>query len=88
MCDKEQPPGLVAEGVLDVAHRQAAGQQLHRQVLERLGASFEMLADLGAKGFVTAGDLRRRVFHQAFRRLQPPRAHAVAVALPGSAPCS
>jgi hypothetical protein len=77
---QEQPPGLVAKGVLDVAHRQAAGQQFHRQILERLSAAFEMLADLGAPGFVTAGDLRRRVVHQTLRGPQPPRTHAVAVA--------
>ena len=32
----QQPPGLVAEGVLNVAHRQPPGQELHRQVLDRL----------------------------------------------------
>ena len=50
------------------------------------GPSLEMFADLGSERLVAASDLRRRIVDEAFRRLQPAAARAVAVALPGLPP--
>jgi len=43
--------------------------------------ALQMLADRRAEGLVTAGNLRRRIFHQSLGRLQTTRSIAVAVAL-------
>jgi hypothetical protein len=71
---QQQPARLILESVLDIAHGKAAGQQLDRQILERLRAALEVLADLRSERLVAAGDLRRRVLDHALRRLQPPGA--------------
>jgi hypothetical protein len=69
---QQQPPALVPEGVLDVPDRQAAREQLDRQPLQRLGASLQVPADLGAERLLAPGDLRRGVVDQPLRRLSRP----------------
>ncbi len=80
---QQQPAALVLEGVLDVAHAETARQKLDRQVLERLGAPLQMVADLGAERLVAPRDLRRRIVDQTFRRLQPTGSGTVPVSLAG-----
>ncbi len=77
---QEQPPALVPEGVLDVAHRQAAGQELDRQPFQCLGPALQVAADLRAERRLAPRDLRRSEVDQPLRRLQPAWAHAVAIA--------
>ena len=83
MRTQQQPAALVAERVLDVAHRQAAGEELDRQPLQRLGPPLQVVADLRAERRLAAGHLRRSVVDQPLRRLQPPGAHAVAITAAG-----
>ena len=56
---QQQPPALVLEGILDVTHAQSAGQHLDRQVLQRLGVAFHVIADLGTERRVAARSLTR-----------------------------
>ena len=56
---QQQPAALVAERVLDVPNRQAAGKQLDRQPFQRLGPAFQVLADLRAERRLAPRDLRR-----------------------------
>jgi hypothetical protein len=83
---QQQPPGLVLEGVLDVAHRQAPRQHLDRQALERLGVPLEMVAQRRAERLLKAGDLRGRILEPALRALQAMGPMAVAMALARSLP--
>src|SRR5512147_87043 len=77
---KQKPARLVLESVLDVAHRQAPSQHLHRQRLKRLGMASEMVAQRRAERLLEAGHLRRRIFQRPFGRLQALRPVAVAMA--------
>lgn len=80
---REQQPAVVgAEGILDVAHRQAAGQHLHRKLFQRLGPPLRVIPDLGPEGFVAPGDLGRGELDRALRRLEPTGPMPVPVELP------
>jgi hypothetical protein len=85
---QQQPPGLVLEGVLDVAHREPPRQHLHRQALERLGVPLEMSAERRAERLLEAGDLRGRILQPALGGLQVPGPVTVPIALARATPRS
>jgi hypothetical protein len=71
---QQQSPALVAERVLDVAHRKAAGEELDRKVLQGLRLPLQVLADRRTVRLRLAGDLGRRVVHHSLGGLEPTRA--------------
>ena len=75
------------EGVLDVPHRQAAGQHLDGQLLQRLGPPLGVPADVRPEGIGAPGDLRGAELDRALGRFQAtgPVSVAVALALFGAA---
>ena len=73
------------ERVLDVAHAEAAGQHLHHKLLPSLAPALQLGPELRAERLVAARDLRRRVFHRPFGRLEPSDTVAVSVAPAGIA---
>ena len=79
---RQQPAAaLVLEGVLDVAGRQPARIELHRQILQRLGAAAEVLPDRRDERLRRVAHLRGGELHHPFRRLHPAGPVAIAIAL-------
>ena len=77
---QQQSPALVAERVLDVAHRKATGEELDGQVLQGLRLPLQVFADRRVVRLRLAGDLGRRIVHRSLGGLQPARPIAIAIA--------
>ena len=72
--------GLVGEGVLDVARRQAPRVEFDRQSLEFPRASRKRRPHVRHEGLRRVPDLRSRIIHGALRRLHLARSITVAIA--------
>ena len=77
---QQQSSALVAERVLDVAHRKAAGEKLDGQVLQGLRLPLQVFADRRTVRLRPAGDLGRRVVHDSLGGLQSTWPIAVTIA--------
>ena len=76
---------VVVKRVLDVVHAEAAGQHLHRKILQRFASSLQLRTDFRTGHLIAARDLRRLVFHRSFGSLHPSDSVAVTVVGPGIA---
>src|SRR6266542_1968549 len=83
---QQQPPALVLEGILDVAHGEPARQHHDPQILERLGVPLQVLADRRTERFIASSNLWGRILDETLRRLHPAGSDPIPIALARAPP--